>query len=203
MNYKCIHFCFINTVTPRNSLQINQLERMVYVARAKQFANTEGLIRSFPLNICGPEANPFLHFFLEIPGSKGGFEKIIGWGLPDLIHEAKYEGVHLFIDATFKCCPIGFTQCLIFMVYNFPTDMYLPVFFTLMTRKEGDLYKHALQNIIAAADWKIFGKSICCDYEKALVQAAKMQFPEGRFVKCLFHWKQVKTFFYYSAFFHL
>lgn len=172
----------------------NQLESLVYAARRRQFAHTEGLVRSNPLNI-DSQGHPWLQFFLEIPGSAGP-EKIIGWALTDLITEARYEGVHIFVDCTFSCVPNGFKQCLIFMVYNAPTDLYLPVFYVLMTRKDSNLYSHVFQNIISAANWQIFGKSVTCDFEQALMNAVQIQFAEARLIGCFFHWKQVRNIVY-------
>lgn len=148
------------------------------------------MIRSFPLNSClGDDERPFLQFFSEI-AVDGKFEKIIGWALPDLIFEAKYPELNVFIDCTFSCCPKGYSQCLIFMIYSVPHDLYIPVFYVLMTAKKKDLYNHVLQSIISAADWRLFAKSVTCDFEPALLEAVGLQFREANLIGCAFHWKQ-------------
>lgn len=62
-----------------------------------------------------------------------GFEQIILFGHPELIHLAK-KARHFYIDGTWATPP-GFMQILIVMIYEEATDMYIPVFFCLLEKK--------------------------------------------------------------------
>lgn len=178
---------------PAKSLTIAQMQALVYAARNRQFINSEGLICSYPANRCSPsDQRFFLQFFARLFLDKAE-HKLIGWSFPELKKELQYENVNVFIDATFKCCPVGFKQCLVVMVYCVPHDMYIPAFFVLMTGKEENLYHHAFQNIISACNWKAFYKTVTSDFEVALLNSIRMQFSEARTVGCLFHFKQVRS----------
>lgn len=126
------------------------MQQLAYAARKNQFADTEGLIRSFPLNACGGgDERPFLRFFNEF-SVDSQFEKVIGWAHPDLAFEAKDKSdLNLFFDATFKCVPKGFYQCLISMAYFRNYDMYIPIHFVLMTSKKEEVYNQCMTNVIS------------------------------------------------------
>ena len=69
----------------------------------------------------------FLQFNISINvGNK--LQKIISFAHPDLINIIKGGPVHLFIDCTFKCVPKGFSQCLVIMIYDYASSLYIPVF---------------------------------------------------------------------------
>jgi hypothetical protein len=130
-----------------------------------------------------------LQFFVEIP-IDGAPEQIVGFAHPDLVFDCIGVPQDLFIDCTFKCVPKGFAQCLILMIYSHQHGMYVPIFYVLMTCKKEALYKHAFQNIVAACSWKLFGKTLSCDFEKAIINVAQREFPEALILGCYFHWKQ-------------
>ena len=52
--------------------------------------------------------------------------------------------VQLYIDGIFKICPSQFYQCLMIIVFDLQTLVYVPVFYVLMMRKMGNLYWHVL-----------------------------------------------------------
>jgi hypothetical protein len=56
-----------------------------------------------------------------------------------------------------------------------------------MQSKNGDAYIHALNEMIAAADWKLNATSKTCDFETALKNAVEMQFAgQGPSIFCFF-----------------
>ena len=52
--------------------------------------------------------------------------------------------VQVYIDDTFRICPSQIYQCLIIMVFDLQTSVYVPVFYVLMMGKTENLYWYAL-----------------------------------------------------------
>jgi len=175
------------------------MKAIVYYVRTKEYGDWMGRIVCHPLStvFINDERN-FFQFLLMIPVQiKSGnnpnnteIQKIIGWAHPDLMFQMKHGKVNLFIDCTFKCCPRGFSQCLIMMMYSSAYDTYLPVFYVLMESKCELVYYHALEQCIGASGWKLDANTISCDFETALINQCKLQFRSAKIVGCLFHWKQ-------------
>jgi len=101
-------------------------------------------------------------------------QKIIGWGHPDLIFQMKHGKVNLFIDCTFKCCPRGFYQCLIIMMYSAAYDSYVPVFYALLESKTELVYYHALEQCIGASNWKLDASTVSCDFDQSLINQCQL-----------------------------
>ena len=102
----------------------------------------------------------------------------------------KYGAVNTFIDCTFSCVPKGFEQCLIVMVYDRSTSLYVPIFYVLLQSKLENAYFHALQLCISSADWQFTAKTITCDFEQVVLNAVEANFPSVPVIGCVFHWKQ-------------
>ena len=133
----------------------------------------------------------FLQFNIAYPNehTEGKMERIIGFGNPALFRIFGGNS-KIFIDGTFKVCPKPFYQCLIIMVFDEQTDVFVPVFYVLLTSKNTQIYRHALHWIRSSVDHKMQPLTITCDFEKALHSAIKTEFPSARINGCLFHWKQ-------------
>ncbi|GMF33514.1 unnamed protein product [Phytophthora lilii] len=116
--------------------------------------------------------------------------RIIGWGHPELISLLKYSGTCIFIDGTFRCVPRGFQQCIVVMVHDRSSGLYVPVFYVLTTHRTMNIYRHVLHFIIQAADEQLEPAEFICDFERALINAVQIQFPAADIIGCLFHFKQ-------------
>lgn len=117
---------------------------------------------------------PFLCFNTPVydPSSPTIQHRLSGWSHYGLRKNFRYPGLQLFIDATFQVVPLPFKQLLIIMARDAATDMYLPAFYILMTGKTTFLYTFALQMVVAVVG-ELNVASVCCDFEKALMQGIK------------------------------
>jgi len=109
---------------------------------------------------------------------------------PDLVPILRRRGVPLFIDATFRCVPHPFKQCLVVMGFDDETELYVPVLHILMENSSHWSYWHALHLAVVASGCRLSPSSITVDFESALISACREQFPEARLNGCLFHFKQ-------------
>ena len=88
------------------------------------------------------QANSFLcfnHSFVDYKKKHW----IMGFANPELLHLLKYPKVHLFCDATFRCCPKSFKKCSSWF-FDKGTMTFVPVVYILVTRRTEDCHFHAL-----------------------------------------------------------
>ena len=111
------------------------------------------------------------------------------WSHPNLLPMLPTRGVALYIDATFRCVPQPFRQCLIVMLLDDETEIHIPVAFILMGNISQWSYWHAL-HLLVASGAKIQPSTFTVDFERALLLACKEQFPKSTIIGCLFHFKQ-------------
>ncbi|KAF0989255.1 hypothetical protein HZS_5593 [Henneguya salminicola] len=90
----------------------------------------------------------------------GKRHKMLIWGHPDWIPILKRRFIPIFLDATFRTVPKPFKQCLILMVFDNKTDLYIPPL------------------------------TITIDFEKGLISACVKQFKNTHIIGCLFHYKK-------------
>ena len=135
---------------------------------------------------------PFLQHHSCIPdrNEPGKWQRIMVFSNPSLTPKLEVADVDLYLDATFDCCPAPFYQCLIVMIFSREHSAYVPIMYILMTHKTQELYWHAFSQVVVLSNWKIKVRSFTSDFERAIINAATHQFPEGFHVGCLFHWKQ-------------
>ena len=117
-------------------------------------------------------------------------ESAVSWANPALLGILQIPNIHLFVDGTFRSVPKGFAHCFIVMAYDNTTKAYVPIMYTLMTSMTEYAYTNLLHNLIVASDYKLNPSSITCDFEVALRNAIKDQFPGATINGCLFHFKQ-------------
>ncbi len=172
------------------TLTVNQMQDRVFYSRKKEFSDGDAIVNSSPVANCDSNDERLFTQFNITVNIEQNLEKIVGFGHPDLIQLVHSGSVNCFIDATFKCVPKGYEQCLVFMIRENRTGMYIPIFHILMTSKKEDSYFHAIQNIISACQWRLEAKSVTVDFEKALMKAVMQQFRDTPINGCLFHFKQ-------------
>jgi hypothetical protein len=172
------------------ALKVDQIQRLIYSARTKEFGDWERQIVCHPTaSVSVDDTRPFLQFKLAV-NIDNHLENLVGWGHPDLINLCKHGPCHLFCDATFRIVPTGFEQCFIIMMFTAASEMYVPLFFVLLQSKTESAYYHAIQQAINLSDWKLEALSVSADFEKAILNAIKSQYPHATIVGCLFHWLQ-------------
>ena len=175
-----------------SGLSDNRVMKMVRNIRAQ--ANGGDIFRALEapnMAMVKDSTQFFLQFNVTLPDQKTGkIERIVGYGNPWLFGLLNGR-VQIYIDGTFRIVPHPFYQCLIIMVYDEQTDLYVPILYILMTAKTQILYYQALHYVICVSDWKLDPFSVTCDFEKALLSAVGEQFRGNtRINGCLFHWKQ-------------
>lgn len=169
------------------------MEKLVSNLRAGVLNDYE-LMRTEEYAIIPQDGRYFLQFDITVnlAGEGKSLERFIGWAHPQLKYQLLDPRVNLFIDATFKTtpCPKEFSQTLILMYYDWKADLYIPVYYVLMTSKTTEAYWQVLQQIIASCRWELKALTVTCDFETALINAVRSNFPEAHIVGCFFHWKQ-------------
>ena len=107
------------------------------------------------------------------PGT-GKLERLLGYGNPSLFGTLNGK-IQIYIDGTFRIVPHPFYQCLIIMVFDVQTHVYVLVMYILMTVKSQFLYWHALHGLIAASRWNLESYTVTCDFERPLINAVREQ----------------------------
>lgn len=60
-------------------------------------------------------------------------QRILGWAHPRLLELRQYPGAQMFIDGTFRSVPRPFEQCVILMVRDAASRVFVPVIYSLTT----------------------------------------------------------------------
>jgi hypothetical protein len=108
----------------------------VYNFKSTAFGNCDSVLKASKLYYCADDdKRPFLQFHFGFVQSEKGWVELLGWGHPSLIFLLKSGEHHIFVDCTFYDCPKGYYQCLIFMIYEEATALYIPVFYVLLPSK--------------------------------------------------------------------
>jgi hypothetical protein len=116
--------------------------------------------------------------------------QLLLWSHPELLVMLRRESTKLFIDGTFYCVPKPFIQCVIILLYDAETDLFMPVSFALVDSKAQWTYWHLLHFLFVFTECKLDPKSVTCDFEVALFKAIREQFPTTNIIGCKFHFKQ-------------
>ncbi len=168
------------------------LDRVRRMCAEMNYGDTFRTIENKEYSLMTNSELPFLHNHTSIPhpDEPGVLQRIMVFANPALLHHLMADSVDLFIDATFKCCPHPFLQCLIVMCFDRATNYYVPVMYILMTHKNQGLYWYAFSQILILSDWKLQVRSYTCDFEMAMINTGKDVFQDCFHVGCLFHLKQ-------------
>lgn len=145
------HFYKSNTDTVVRGLTRNRVHRRVYRAGRVHFGG----------NIHGQIELPLLPFvqgsmiIFSVPpcvfwNASGreyrGARHWLGESRTDQENEAPW--CHNFSDGTLRSVPRSFYQCVIIMVYDDPSDCFLPVFYVLCTSKSSNTYWNVVHHVI-------------------------------------------------------
>jgi len=100
---------------------------------------------------------------------------------------------HYYIDGTFDTVPKGFLQKLVIMTNDPITNHPKPLAYILLTSKDEELYNMALRGfkeiITNHGTRKINLTSVTLDFEVALINSVRLNFPDIKIIGCLFHLK--------------
>ncbi|EGZ20752.1 hypothetical protein PHYSODRAFT_496669, partial [Phytophthora sojae] len=171
-----------------------QVLRRVYQARSQHFSgDVHGAIEIPPLSTALDEAVSFFQFHYVTVNRENLSKptRLIGWAHPSLINLLRYNGTTIFVDGTFRCVPPGYKQCVIFMVHDRASGLYVPVYYVLSTSRSGDSFWDMVHFVVQSTDQQLEPAEVVCDFESALIDAVQTQFPNAIVIGCLFHLKQV------------
>lgn len=73
------------------------------------------------------------------------------------------------------------------MVYEPPSDLFVPVFYVFCTSKRQEVYVSILNSVMGALDDKLEPESVVCDFGSALIDAIQIQVSNARIIGCYFH----------------
>ncbi|KAK1941006.1 hypothetical protein P3T76_007712 [Phytophthora citrophthora] len=174
-----------------------QVLRRVYQARNRHFSGEiHGALEipppPPPLSTALNESVSFFQFH-HVTANRENLNRptrLIGWAHPSLINLLRYHETTIFIDGTFRCVPRSYKQCVIIMVHDRASGLYVPVYYVLSTSRSGDSFWDIMHFIVQGTDQQLEPAEVVCDFESALIQAVQTQFPNAIIIGCLFHLKQ-------------
>ncbi|OWZ03038.1 hypothetical protein PHMEG_00025299 [Phytophthora megakarya] len=138
--------------------------------------------------VAGSDLNFFQyhHTYYE----NGQLQRIIGWAHPRLLELLRYPGIQMFVDGTFPSVPRAFHQCVVLMVRDPASRVFVPVVYTLTTNRITSTYNRMFGFIADAVGQPLKPAQVVVDFEQALIDSVEARFPTVRVIGCLFHWKQ-------------
>ncbi|KAF0987622.1 hypothetical protein HZS_7211 [Henneguya salminicola] len=80
---------------------------------------------------------------------------------------------HTVIDEAFRSVPHPFHQCIIAMVYDKGTEIYVPIVNALVTCKNEYIYSEVFNQIVVLMEYNWRPCIIITDFEKALISSIK------------------------------
>ncbi|OWY92794.1 hypothetical protein PHMEG_00038055, partial [Phytophthora megakarya] len=168
-----------------------QVIQRVYQARAMHYGtDVHGRVEVPPLVNSKNSNFLFLQFHRVWANTNNELDRVNVWANPSLLNLLRYENITLFVDGTFRCMPDTFAQCVVIMVHDRGTKLYVPVFFVLCTAKTYDTYWNLLQFVSNACGEPIKPKEVVCDFESALINTVSDWFPPATVIGCLSHFNQ-------------
>ncbi|KAF1740592.1 hypothetical protein MXB_4559 [Myxobolus squamalis] len=132
-----------------------------------------------------PNGNPFFRRYWS-GDFDDEFHQMLLWSTNEALSLMRYNN-QKFIDYTFRCVPSPFTQCLIIIVHDIGTQVYIPCVYALVTCKNEFMYLTALHEVIVLMKYMWMLLIITSDFEFSLIAALKHKFPASRIMCCYFH----------------
>jgi hypothetical protein len=114
---------------------------------------------------------------------------VLLWAPDELLSLLRYNG-QVYIDATFRCVPPGFTQCCIIVAYDSATQTYVPCVYALMTGRSDYLYCVVIHEVICLTGYSWNPSIVVVDFEQALHKCIEHEFKDSAILGCFFHFKQ-------------
>ncbi|KAF1743017.1 hypothetical protein MXB_1754 [Myxobolus squamalis] len=152
--------------------------------RGSMFANSIQVTQLPPLKHL-PNGNPFFGRYWS-GDFDGEFYQMLLWSTNEALSLMRYNN-QTFIDSTFRCVPSPFTHCLIIVMYDIETQMYIPCVYALVTFKNEYMYLTALHEVIVLENYMWMPLIITSDFEFSLIAALKHEFPESGIMCCYFY----------------
>ncbi|POM60541.1 hypothetical protein PHPALM_30596 [Phytophthora palmivora] len=195
-----LYYGFDNTngvVGPSESQAISREHR----ARVIHYrGDVHGSVEIPPLSLALNEA---FHFVFANRQDVNRPNRLLGWAHPVHLNLLRYNKTTLFIDGTYRCVPHNFQQCVVYMVHNRASGLFVPVFYILRTSRTGDAYWDLMYFVLQATDQQLSPTEVICAFEsaltlsrldkwlaKGLIEAVQTQLRDAIVIGCLFHLKQ-------------
>ncbi|EGZ29698.1 hypothetical protein PHYSODRAFT_323186 [Phytophthora sojae] len=109
----------------------------------------------------------FHHVFME--GER--LQRVLGWADPRLLELLRYPGSQMFVDGTFRCVPRSFYQCVVLMVSDAASGVFVPCVYALTTGKTHQLYQKLMRFMDDGTGSRLQPGSVVCDFEAALIDS--------------------------------
>ncbi|KAF0988877.1 hypothetical protein HZS_2339, partial [Henneguya salminicola] len=98
--------------------------------------------------------------------------RLLLWSHPDLTPYLRYRRVPAYFDATFRNVPNPFKQCIILMVFNDASAVYIPFVYALVDNKNTWTYWYFLHLFLVLTDIKFKPSTITVEFEAANTKIA-------------------------------
>ena len=76
------------------------------------------------------------------------------------------------------------------MAFDRKKRVYVPIMYILMTYKSEHIQLCAIHWLVVASNWNLDPSTVTANFERALQNSLKNQFPGAKMNGCLFHFKQ-------------
>lgn len=135
-----------------------------------------------------PNSQPFFRRYWS-GDIDGEYHQMLLWCTNEALSLMRYNS-HTFIDCTFRSVPSPFLQCLIVMVYDAGTQLFVPCAYSLITTKNEYMYLTVFHELIVLTKYSWMPQIITSDFEISLIASIKHEFPTSRLLCCYFHLKK-------------
>lgn len=182
------------------------IERMKVVLKTARCASNKDALLMYqqPMIQCHQDARNFLQFDQRFTRNSqrsncdGELARVTGYADPGLIAQVWGGPVDLFADATFRVVPSDYYQLFILMAYLRRWNMFVPIWYVLMSHKEFEVYDRGLDGIVRSARGtsafqKLEADSVMTDFELAEMKACEINFKPKMKLGCTFHFKQANS----------
>ncbi|OWZ13459.1 hypothetical protein PHMEG_00013211 [Phytophthora megakarya] len=154
----------------------------VHHARNQHYSsNVHESVETPPLSLALDDAVSFFQFRFITVNHEDLTKptRILGWAHPALVALLRYHGTTIIVDGTFRCVPTGYAQCVVFMVHDRASGVFVPVFYILNTARTGASYWDMIYCVVQATDQQIEPTEVVYDLEPGLTNALQTHVPNA------------------------